>query len=52
MTKTLEGMEGNLNKLIEQREENAKKIKEFQKEWLRLNNAISQQRHRIKVKKG
>jgi hypothetical protein len=32
MTKTLEGMEGNLNKLIEQREENAKQIKQFQKE--------------------
>jgi len=45
-------MQENLNKLIEQREENAKQIKQFQKEWFRLNNAISQQRHRIKVKKG
>lgn len=44
-------MNTRLEKLIKQREEIARQILELQKERKRLNNAISQVKHREKQKK-
>lgn len=43
-------MNKNLEQLIQQREEIAIKILELQKERKRLNNAISQVKHREKIR--
>lgn len=44
-------MNNNLIQLLQQREEIARQMKQLSKERKRLNNAISQARHREKEKK-